>query len=160
MAQMPIDAAISRSARNFDCDALMTAELTTYACPTNCSIHEGNNMRNIVKTFVLTTMLTAVAAPPTAHAAGAVISAKITSMSVQSTQFALVLFSNTIASKPSCHTGGNAMVIDVTTSKGKALLSLAQTAMLADLFVTAVGTGGCTNVGTSNENLSSLSVTR
>ena len=49
-------------------------------------------MRNILKSFALATMLAVLAGPLTAHAAGAVVSSKITGISVQSTQFAVVVF--------------------------------------------------------------------
>jgi len=118
-------------------------------------------MRSVLSLLVVLSALTvAFAIPGNARAAGAVVSTKITGIGVLSTQFAVVTFAANIAFKPLCHTGGNAMVIDVTTSKGKALLSLAQSALLADLFVTATGTGTCTNTGSSQENLNNLSVTR
>ena len=118
-------------------------------------------MRSVLSLLVvLAAFVVASVVPGTARAAGAVVGTKITGIGVLSTQFAVVTFASTIAFKPICHTGGNGMVIDVTTSKGKALLSLAQSALLADLFVTATGTGTCTNTGSSQENLNALSVTR
>ena len=115
-------------------------------------------MRNLVKSLVVATILAAVAVP--AAQASVVLNGRITSIAVMGTQFAVVQFNNTISGKPTCHTGANGMVVDVNTPKGRALLSLAQSAMLADLSVLATGTGACTTVGSSMENLNNLTIVR
>ena len=81
------------------------------------------------------------ASAPTAHAGtlfGGPI--KILEIAVTSTNHATIKFSQNITSKASCATVTNHMAFDISTSKGRGLLSVATSAMLANLTVAAFGT--------------------
>src|SRR4051812_36719337 len=64
---------------------------------------------------------------------------------------------------PACQTGGSTSPFfgfDISTNKGKAMLSLAQAAQLAGKVVSVAGTGACITVGTglTYEGLASITV--
>jgi hypothetical protein len=102
------------------------------------------------------------ALPLPAHAVGSALGVKITSIMVIGTQHAVLTIAGPIGTRPACAVSTNGMVMDVATSKGRALLSLAQSAFLADLFVTIQGTGTCTTPTGSSaaENLATLVMAR
>jgi hypothetical protein len=100
--------------------------------------------------------------PLPAHAVGSALGVKIGSIMVIGTQSAVLTIVGPIGTRPACAVSTNGMVMDIATSKGRALLSLAQSAFLADLFVTIQGTGSCTTPAgfSSAENLATLVMAR
>jgi hypothetical protein len=105
-----------------------------------------------------------------AHA-GYVSAGKVVSVRVTGTQHAVVTFDTSIVRRGTCTTIPSAMAFDASTAKGKALLSVANSALLANLKVRAEGTqqtdtATCTTVaegsGVSNvyETLYNLTISR
>jgi len=76
------------------------------------------------------------------------------------TSFARIALNGTaITGRPTCHNASYTVHygFDISTEKGKALLSLATAAMLSGKRVAANGTGACTNLGSVTiETLGSL----
>lgn len=127
-------------------------------------------MRNryLVGAAVIAASMFALSAPAQA---GYVSSRKIVSVRVTGTQHAVVTFDATISRRATCTTITSAMAFDASTAKGKALLSAANSALLANLTVRAEGTqqtdsATCTTVnegsGVSNiyETLYNLTLSR
>ena len=88
-------------------------------------------------------------------------STKIMQIAILGPGSAGIVFSTAIAGKPACHTSGsNIMIVDLSTNKGRAALSLATAAQLANVNVVATGTGNCSAAigSTSAENLDTLIV--
>jgi hypothetical protein len=83
---------------------------------------------------------------------------KITSVSVTGTNFTVIIMGSAPSSRPGCHTGPTqAYAFDISTTKGKALLSLAQAGYLSKNNTIATGGTTCTTVGTNViETLQSL----
>jgi hypothetical protein len=96
-------------------------------------------------------------------AVGAVPGVKISQVSIMGASTLALTFSGPIFGKPACHTNSaSVMLIDVTTNKGRAVLSLATSALLANVTITALGLGTCSSVPgttTAAENLDSIIVT-
>ena len=74
--------------------------------------------------------------------------AKVANIQVTGTSFVILYVQGTVGNRPSCHSGGNnEYAFDVSTNKGRALLSTAQAALLAGRYVSIFGGSSCTTVG-------------
>jgi hypothetical protein len=102
--------------------------------------------------------------PGVANAAPTSATGPIKNVTIRGANFAIVsILATPSGSRPSCHNGGfYDYAFDLSTTKGKALLSTAQAAMLAGKNTTITGSSSCTTVSTSGggtiETLSTLSV--
>ena len=103
--------------------------------------------------------------------AGYVSAGKVVSVRVTGTQHAVVTFDIPITRRATCTTITSAMTFDASTAKGKALLSVANSALLANLKVRVEGTqqtdtATCTSVaegsGVTNtyETLYNMTISR
>jgi hypothetical protein len=80
---------------------------------------------------------------------------------ISGNSFAVIDVPGTVTPRVSCQTAGynNEFTFDISTSKGKAMLSLAMAAYLSAKTVTVVGSGSCTAIGFATlETVSSLIV--
>jgi hypothetical protein len=103
--------------------------------------------------------------------AGYLNNRKVLSVRVTGTQHVVVTFDSSLTRRATCTTITSQMAFDASTAKGKALLSVASSALLANLSVRAEGTqqtdtATCTTVaegsGVSNvyETLYNLTISR
>lgn len=100
-----------------------------------------------------TALLTQVSA---AHATG-VGDALITDITVEGTQYARVCVNRAVGgTRPACHnpTYSTHYAFDISTAKGKALLSILQAAQLAGKKINITGWNVCTNLG--NEQIETI----
>jgi hypothetical protein len=90
------------------------------------------------------------------------VSGKITSVRVQGTNIGIILTEVLPTGRPGCHDSLQvyAYAFDISTSKGRALLSLAQAALLSGKPTFVSGGSSCTNVGGTEdiETLQTLSI--
>lgn len=85
----------------------------------------------------------------------------ISDITMQGTQFARIAVTSASGARPACHNAGYTIHygFDISTNKGRALLSTATAALLAGKRVSATGAGSCTNLGTVTiETLDSLTL--
>jgi hypothetical protein len=85
---------------------------------------------------------------------------KIANIQITGTSFAKVYVTLAVGGRPSCHNGGTTeYAFDVSTNKGRALLSIAQAALLAGKYVSIIGGSTCTTIGgQSIETLQTLTL--
>lgn len=83
------------------------------------------------------------------------------------TNFAIIAILGTVSgTRPQCHQSGwnSEYAVDISTTKGKAILALAQAALLSSKLVVVGGsgsTGGCLNTGSASlEVLNKFSIVR
>jgi len=104
-------------------------------------------MRNIITAALLGLGLTGLAA--TAHAGSA--TGTVTTIDIEGTRFAFLRLSTSPSSRPACHPNlqQSAFAIDLDTSKGRAILSVATSAMLAGKTVEIIGNNACIDTGST-----------
>jgi hypothetical protein len=100
-------------------------------------------------------------ATPEAGASEA-ISRPLLEVTIEGSNYArLSVSGSAIGGRPGCHTAGFTVhyAWDISTTKGKAMLSMAQAALLAGRRVNVTGTGTCTNTGLNQiETLTILTI--
>src|SRR5262245_27750897 len=103
-------------------------------------------MTTIRRSSFAATIVAALSLTSIAHAAGSV-SSSVTQISIVGTStssYASISFGALISAGPSCAGSlTNIMYIDLSTNKGRAVLSTATAALLAGKLVSAIGTGTC-----------------
>jgi hypothetical protein len=110
-----------------------------------------HKLLGVVCAFALAAVAGAGVAKASSH------SGKITAVRVQGTNVAVLLTDGIPNPRPGCHNSlqVTAYAFDFSTSKGRALLSLAQAAVLSGKPVTITGGTTCTNVG-GTENIETV----
>jgi hypothetical protein len=96
-----------------------------------------------------------------AQATAGYVQGKIDLVEITGSNYAVLEIPGTVTPRVSCQTAGynNQFMFDVSTSKGKAMFSIALAAYVASRPVQVVGSGSCTNVGFGSlESVSSLIV--
>ena len=100
--------------------------------------------------YVATAALAAIASfsPVLAQASSA--SGPIKNVTIKGTNFAVIMLTSATGSRPACHTASiYEYAFDISTSKGRALLSTAQAAMMSGKQTTVTGGTTCTTIGSS-----------
>ena len=92
--------------------------------------------------------------------AGAVATAKVTSVRVESTGLGTVFFDKAITGSPACVPAGSPsrMSFDAKTDGGRAILSIALSAKTSERAVSATGTNSCVQYPTTVESVSNLTL--
>lgn len=82
-------------------------------------------------------------------ASATTVSSKVSSLQILGTSFVVLNVQPIVSGRPSCHNGFyvSSYALDVSTNKGRALLSTLQAALLANKTVHVTGGSTCTNTG-------------
>lgn len=119
-------------------------------------------MHNTLSTKNLFALITAATVSLFANAASATGTTNVISdITVEGSYYARVAMAGSpIGGRPACHNAAYTVHYqwDITTSKGKAMLSLAQAAQLAGKRVTVTGSGTCVTGNASIEMLNSITL--
>jgi hypothetical protein len=113
-------------------------------------------MKYVRRLFASAVILASLSAIPVAHASS-VFATRITTLQILGTQTAQIAFATGTGGP--CQAAG--YYFDITTSKGKALLTVATAALLSNVTLEAFGTGTCTTpagVSFSGETLTALNI--
>src|SRR6188768_62444 len=110
------------------------------------------NMNGRFGVFVSASALVAMTSLAASVAKASSVSGVIKNVTIRGTNYAVIMTASTVSGRPSCHNGTiYDYAFDLSTTKGKALLSTAQAAMMSGKTVTITGGSGstaCTTVAT------------